>query len=82
MAIRSGVDTPLESNLNSRMCALVLAIALLGSGFSGLTNEVIWQRSLKRFLGGSETLSTTLVMLVFLLGWVSVRFGWGHVPAG
>ena len=77
MAIRSGVDTPLESNLNSRMCALVLAIALLGSGFSGLTNEVIWQRSLKRFLGGSETLSTTLVMLVFLLG-----LGFGAVWMG
>jgi spermidine synthase len=50
------------------MVATVLGLALLGSGFAGLTNEVVWQRSLKRLLGGSETISATIVVLVFMFG--------------
>jgi spermidine synthase len=50
------------------LVAAVLGAALLGSGFAGLTNEVIWQRSLKRMLGGSETISATIVVLVFMFG--------------
>jgi predicted membrane-bound spermidine synthase len=50
------------------LVAAVLGLALLGSGFAGLTNEVVWQRSLKRLLGGSETISATIVVLVFMFG--------------
>jgi spermidine synthase len=48
--------------------ALVLGVALFSSGFAGLTNEVVWQRSLKRLLGGSETISATIVVMVFMGG--------------
>lgn len=44
------------------LCALTL------SGLAGVTNQVLWQRALKIFLGGSETLSSMVVVLVFLLG--------------
>lgn len=43
-----------------------LALAL--SGVAGLVNQVVWQRALKIFLGGSETLSAMVVVLVFMLG--------------
>ena len=77
MAKASDSEATLGAILKYRLSAFMLGIALFGSGFSGLTNEVIWQRSLKRFLGGSETLSTTLVILVFLLG-----LGFGAVWMG
>jgi len=38
------------------------------SGFSGLINQVLWQRALKTVLGGGESLSTTIVIVVFMLG--------------
>jgi spermidine synthase len=38
------------------------------SGVAGIVNQVVWQRALKIILGGSETLSTMIVVLVFLLG--------------
>lgn len=41
---------------------------LVISGTAGIVNQVIWQRALKIFLGGSETLSSMVVVLVFLLG--------------
>ncbi len=46
----------------------LMAVALLASGAAGLLNEVFWQRSLKRFLGGSESISSTIVVLVFIGG--------------
>lgn len=46
----------------------VVAIALFGSGAAGLMNQVVWQRSLKVFLGGSETICSTIVVLVFMAG--------------
>jgi hypothetical protein len=61
-----GTDVPSDSRL--LWISLILGVSLLASGFSGLTNEVLWQRSLKRFLGGSETSSATIVVLVFLGG--------------
>ena len=48
--------------------ALVVALALLCSGGAALVNQIAWQGSLKRFLGGSETLSSMLVVLVFMAG--------------
>lgn len=43
-------------------------IALGLSGIAGLVNQVVWQRALKIFLGGSETLSAMVVVLVFMAG--------------
>jgi len=45
-----------------------LGIALLFSGAAGLINQVIWQRSFKVLLGGGESLSSTIVVLVFMAG--------------
>ena len=50
------------------MAAGLLGIALLSSGAAGLVNQVIWQRALKVFLGGSETVCSTVVVLVFMAG--------------
>jgi spermidine synthase len=47
---------------------LTLLAALFASGVAGVLNQVVWQRALKIFLGGSETLSSMLVVLVFMLG--------------
>jgi spermidine synthase len=46
--------------------------ALFLSGAAGLINQVVWQRALKVFLGGSETISSMVVVFVFLGG-----LGWG-----
>ncbi len=46
--------------------ALLLGLGL--SGVAGIVNQVVWQRALKLFLGGSETLSAMIVVLVFLFG--------------
>ena len=45
-----------------------LLVGLVCSGVAGIVNQVVWQRALKIFLGGSETLSSMVVVLVFLLG--------------
>ena len=44
---------------------------------SSIVNQVAWQRGLKVFLGGSETLSTMVVVLVFMMG-----LGIGAIWAG
>lgn len=46
----------------------LLFLTLFLSGISGIVNQIVWQRSLKVFLGGSETLSSMTVVLVFMLG--------------
>lgn len=46
---------------------LVLA-ALFLSGVASIVNQVVWQRALKVFLGGSESISSMVVVLVFMLG--------------
>ncbi|MEQ1507903.1 MAG: hypothetical protein ABMB14_37085, partial [Myxococcota bacterium] len=56
-----------------------LLIGLGLSGVAGIVNQVVWQRALKIFLGGSETLSAMIVVLVFLFGlgagaWVAARW--------
>lgn len=47
--------------------SIVLA-ALFFSGVASVANQVVWQRGLKIFLGGSETLSAMIVVLVFMAG--------------
>ena len=46
----------------------IMLVALFLSGAAGIINQVIWQRALKAPLGGSETLSSMVVVLVFMLG--------------
>ena len=46
----------------------IMLVALFLSGTAGIINQVIWQRALKAPLGGSETLSSMVVVLVFMLG--------------
>jgi predicted membrane-bound spermidine synthase len=45
-----------------------LGLALSASGAAALVNQVVWQRSLGRLLGGSETLASMTVVLVFMAG--------------
>ncbi|MCM2313964.1 MAG: fused MFS/spermidine synthase [Thermoanaerobaculia bacterium] len=45
-----------------------LLSALFLSGVASVSNQVLWQRALRVFLGGSETLSSLVVILVFMLG--------------
>jgi len=47
---------------------ILLSIGLFLSGGSGLINQVIWQRKLKSILGGADAISSTIVILVFMLG--------------
>ena len=42
--------------------------SLFASGLASLVNQVVWQRALKIFLGGSEALSSMVVVFVFILG--------------
>jgi MFS family permease len=51
-----------------RLVWIGLMLGLVVSGTAGIVNQVLWQRALKVFLGGSETLSAMVVVLVFLLG--------------
>lgn len=46
----------------------LLLAALLVSGWSGLINQIAWQRAVKIYLSNSETLSSMIVVLVFMLG--------------
>jgi spermidine synthase len=57
---------PLALSPTSIAGGVVLALGF--SGFSGLVNQVIWQRALRIYLGGSEALSGMIVVLVFLFG--------------
>ena len=51
-----------------RTRAIIVGVALFFSGAAGLINQVVWQRSLKVFLGGSEAICSTVVVLVFMAG--------------
>jgi predicted membrane-bound spermidine synthase len=53
----------------------VVLFALFMSGTAGVANQVLWQRALKVFLGGSESISALVVVLVFMLG-LGVGAGW------
>ncbi|MBL8618073.1 MAG: hypothetical protein JNM72_20845 [Deltaproteobacteria bacterium] len=46
----------------------ILFLGLVLSGLAGIINQVVWQRAVKLFLGGSETLSAMVVVIVFLGG--------------
>jgi len=52
----------------SRFPIALLLLGLVLSGVAGVLNQVLWQRALRIFLGGSETLSAMVVVVVFLGG--------------
>ena len=54
--------------METRKSYAVLLFALFVSGASGLINQTAWQRAVKVYLGNSETISSMLVVLVFMLG--------------
>lgn len=56
-----------DGTRRSGLQRLVLG-ALLFSGVASILNQVVWQRALKLFLGGSESISAMVVVLVFMLG--------------
>lgn len=68
----TGHQTPDSEEGASRLALLasicMIGLALLLSGAAGLINQVLWQRGLKVFLGGSETVCSTVVVLVFMGG--------------
>ena len=67
---------PLQT-ASSAWIAALFHVGVLLSGAAGLINEVAWQRAFQRYLGGSETLSATLVVAAFMLG-----LGAGSLVAG
>ena len=53
----------------SRKLAFAVVLgSLFLSGIASIVNQVVWQRALKIFLGGSETISSMVVVLVFMMG--------------
>jgi spermidine synthase len=58
-----------------RLAALLTGLLL--SGVASILNQVVWQRALKLYLGGSESLSAMTVVVVFLGG-----LGLGSALAG
>ena len=61
--------------------ATLLGIALFELGAAGLINHVVWQRSLKVFLGGGETIWSTVAVLIFM-GGLSVGSWWSGRGGG
>ncbi len=62
-----------------RLSWIAIWCGLAASGVAGLVHQVVWQRALKVFLGGSETLSAMVVVLVFMLGLGLGSYGVGRV---
>ena len=56
-----------QTNVSVGFVGMTLA-ALFLSGIASVVNQVVWQRGLKIFLGGSETFCSVVVVLVFMLG--------------
>ncbi len=54
--------------ISRRLALSVVLASLFLSGIASIVNQVVWQRGLKIFLGGSETISSMVVVLVFMLG--------------
>ena len=42
--------------------------ALFASGMAAIINQTVWQRALKVYLAGSESISSMIIVLVFMLG--------------
>lgn len=65
---QSALQTSHRRTFTKVLAGLLLAGALFGSGAAGLVNQVVWQRALKVYLGGSESICSMIVVLVFMGG--------------
>ncbi len=52
----------------SRWSLIVVLLSLFLSGLASIINQSIWQRAIKVYLSGSESLSSMIVVLVFMFG--------------
>jgi spermidine synthase len=60
---------PADAPSRQRVAGYSLLLAVLFvSGIAGLINQIGWQRAVKVYLANSETLSSMIVVLVFMLG--------------
>ena len=50
------------------MTVPLLLFALFLSGVAAIVNQTVWQRALKIYLAGSESASSMIIVLVFMLG--------------
>ena len=62
------MDSTLASAKPKRLAVTILLGALFLSGVAGIINQVVWQRSVGIYLAGAETISSMIVVLVFMLG--------------
>ena len=53
---------------SKRWTVTILLGALFLSGVASIINQVVWQRSVGIYLAGAETISSMIVVLVFMLG--------------
>ena len=51
-----------------RWPVVILLASLFFSGVASIINQVVWQRSVGIYLAGAETISSMIVVLVFMLG--------------
>ena len=57
-----------SDNYSKQWSVIILLGALFFSGMASIINQVVWQRSVGIYLAGAETISSMIVVLVFMLG--------------
>jgi spermidine synthase len=62
------MNSALNSTGSKRWAVAILLGSLFLSGVSSIINQVVWQRSVGIYLAGAETISSMIVVLVFMLG--------------
>ena len=62
------MNAMLNSTKPKRLAVAILLGALFLSGVASIINQVVWQRSVGIYLAGAETISSMIVVLVFMLG--------------
>ena len=62
------MNSTLTSVKPKRWAVTILLGSLFLSGVASIINQVVWQRSVGIYLAGAETISSMIVVLVFMLG--------------
>ena len=62
------MDAMFNPTSSKRLSVVILLGALFLSGVASIINQVVWQRSVGIYLAGAETISSMIVVLVFMLG--------------
>ncbi|MDP6545323.1 MAG: hypothetical protein QGH60_15165 [Phycisphaerae bacterium] len=62
------MNPTLSSAKPKRWAVTILLASLFLSGVASIINQVVWQRSVGIYLAGAETISSMIVVLVFMLG--------------